>query len=538
MSDLLQSDHLPSWDPWASLTRTRLAALHANTSHPTRADIESEIYRIQTALHSFLELLNQPSHGVPLLSLHDEIIVEILLHVRDAGVRDKNGSCDNPDHRNVAVWFSFSHVCRRMRDIALNTPALWTDVSNLHGDRLLTTFLPRSQRMALSLRLQSVGGRNFDATDLRRISHLRLTLNEKGELPLDCVPLLKTLHIDTSSVSLPEWAFLSAPPPPLIPPHLYSMHITARPYPWEYSIYNGLTNLVLSTMRDTPFTLVQVQNLFARMHRVETIVIRDVDIDRTDAQNDARVELPSGLRSMRLEYSFSFRNTHSHPLLPLRTRARSGTCLSIWLKSLFKAVYIEDLLDQQVFDPVASRYPSKLRVQIILDGRSRRVALSYWYTSAVHRATPPDFEMQCLLHGLPTTQGNFLLEVQKRHIDNLSFYSDYHRSESLNLLTTFLLALSSVHTVHSTPHALACALSSVSLPLNADDAFENQLGSLHALHLQADPLDDTLKALEFLGVIARWLRAREDVGLAKVEVHVDAKLEEVLGGIAVEELAG
>ncbi|KZV73584.1 hypothetical protein PENSPDRAFT_749991 [Peniophora sp. CONT] len=528
----------PDCDPWASLTRTRLAALHTNASHPTRADLESEIYRIQTALHSFLELLNQPPHTPPLLSLPDETIVEILLYVRDAGVRDRNGLCENPDHRNMAVWFSFSHVCRRMRDIALNTPALWTDVSDLHGNRLLATFLPRSQCMALSLRLRCITQKSLDRDDLGRISHLRATLTEEGNFLLPRVPLLETLYVDTSSIStLLHGEFL--PAPSSIPPHLYSMHLIMRPYPWECSIYDGLTNLVLSTATIRLwFTLVQVQNLFARMNRVETVVIRDIDISQTGT--DLHVELPSRLRSMYLEYSLW--NARQEVVLPLCICPRLGTRLSICLKTDFRPPVIRDTLYQLVFDEAAGQYPSKLRVQIIPDGKLWYGALSYWYTSAVHPHTVPDFKIQFQVIYLPFIWYKFLLEVQQRHIDNLSFYSDYPLSLSDNLpsreFAALLLTHSLVHTVHSTPHAFACLVSSASLPLNADDAFENQLGSLQTLHLRADPLDDTSKALEFLGVIARWLRAREDVGLAKVEVHVDERLKEVLGGIAVEELAG
>ncbi|KAJ7608417.1 hypothetical protein FB45DRAFT_387299 [Roridomyces roridus] len=104
------------------------------------------------------QLCGSPDVGgrvdIPAFSLPPELVSEIFLHCLPRHP-------DLPPVTGLESPFTLSHICRKWREIALSTPALWRGISvTLDGCRggrreldLLKTYLSRSGCMPLSIRL-------------------------------------------------------------------------------------------------------------------------------------------------------------------------------------------------------------------------------------------------------------------------------------------------------------------------------------------------------------------------------------------------
>ncbi|KZV73589.1 hypothetical protein PENSPDRAFT_749995 [Peniophora sp. CONT] len=516
-------------DPWAALARTRLAALHVDGSHPSREILRAELLQIRACLDPFLDLLNDTSHTVPLLALPNELIADILLHLRDSHAR-----------KDKTPWFFVTHVCRRIRNIALGTAALWTEVSDQYGRRILLDFLRRSKDLPLRMDLRYKTILYRDRDGMERVAYLRLTgtLDVTRQLLFQHLPALETLHFNTPSYF---GHVLQGNPWPdrselLIPPNLQSLHMDGTPFPWSCPIYDNLSSLTLTDIHHSQyFNLDAARDLFARMRRIETIVLADVDINTTNYRPNERIELPPTLRSLQMTYRKV--KTQTFPLMPLHG-FRPGLHVSVELSSdIIRTydAYLSVMLSRQVFDTVRP-HPCKLRVDLSMDSAKMwYITLAYSYGSDNGIFSSSLFKIRFPLGSeLSPDELGHLVKLQGEHITTLDFYLVHYLDHSRKPPEIFyswsklLVALSSTHTMSSTP---------CSFQLVCFAADEYQLADLRTLHLGADPLDDPSVAMKRLAHISRWLRRREDIGLAKVNVHVDEKLMEVLGGVTVEELA-
>ncbi|KAJ7866337.1 hypothetical protein B0H13DRAFT_2670765 [Mycena leptocephala] len=175
------------------------------------ADPPAQISHLERSLSSALregKILAQErldSYKYPVLTLPNEIVSEIFMHFL-------------PNHRFPPLTGLFSptlltHICRRWREIALSTPALWSAIGASYDDgiplkqkaHIFDIWLKSSQFRPLSL--QIIG------TDVAKIlgvlvphrarwEHLELECSSLSHLPVVVegpMPLLRHLHLELDS---------------------------------------------------------------------------------------------------------------------------------------------------------------------------------------------------------------------------------------------------------------------------------------------------------------------------------------------------
>ncbi|VDC03999.1 unnamed protein product [Peniophora sp. CBMAI 1063] len=531
----------PDTNPWAALALSRIASLPVDHGlNPSRGTIERELSRLREAQRPFLDMLNTGTYA-PLLSLPDELIADILLYVRDARVKDRKPRCEDLGHRNVAPWYSFAHICRRLRSIALGTPMLWTDVSDFDGRPLLEEILPRSRGLRITLHLEH--GTVLDIADLKRVSRLQLTGDVRdAQGPLgQPLPALETLWANTRSY--PDFStreFLPHIPMERIPPRLSTLHIDGKPFPWDCAIYDNLTHLQMACVAE-PLTAAELRDLFSRMHRIHTIGLDGVDLLRTENPNDGMIELPSTLQHMFMSYE----RQYSTPRLPLRVHVRPGTEVVIHLSARTLSrhtTFQRDLLSRHIFEDPAHDGPYALSVSIGQDKGDSLwgVELGYWRT-LFSPASPPLFALQLPFQSAFADEQSLLLERQAQRVTGLvlriSFPDDSDSPEQeYGAWARFFLGLSAVQELFCSLRTLEYVLSHAGL-LDPDTTLaDHPYHNLRVLHLQVDPHGDAVQADKLISKIGNWLDARRKVGLEGVDVRVEDKLREVLGDASIEEL--
>ena len=116
---------LPSTFPcnsadWVQYYRTRLTPRQSHESlRDHRLRLEDDIAQLERTLVSAKELRNS---SAPVLTLPDEVILEILFVLRDSySVHDRD--------TEPPAWGACTAICRRIRRIALGSPNLFTQLS-------------------------------------------------------------------------------------------------------------------------------------------------------------------------------------------------------------------------------------------------------------------------------------------------------------------------------------------------------------------------------------------------------------------------
>ncbi|KAJ7908881.1 hypothetical protein B0H13DRAFT_1715160 [Mycena leptocephala] len=170
-------------------------------------DLESQILHLERSLSALREekILVQErlaSYKYPVLELPSEIVSEIFMHFLP----------DYPLFPPLTGLLSptlLTHICRRWREIALGTPALWSTIKSYHDDRDISldmhhikTWLNRSRCCPLSLQF----GRGDPRLDITQVLKTVVPHRARWE-HLDCY--LPPSHIPIIDGPMPLLRFLA-----------------------------------------------------------------------------------------------------------------------------------------------------------------------------------------------------------------------------------------------------------------------------------------------------------------------------------------
>ncbi|TDL22601.1 hypothetical protein BD410DRAFT_788415 [Rickenella mellea] len=161
--------------------------------------------------------------------------------------------------RESSLWLHITHVCRRWRHIALDSPSLWTSISlSQYRPNELAAFLKRSKcsPLTVSLRASSKTDNQVIVTllceNLPRIREIHLIDEDRSwaeSLDLDTIfstpsPCLEQLDVAFSyKRNLPTFTFGSNYPA------LKRLKVDRHPLQWNPSSIGGLQELVLKDIR-------------------------------------------------------------------------------------------------------------------------------------------------------------------------------------------------------------------------------------------------------------------------------------------------
>ncbi|KZV68592.1 hypothetical protein PENSPDRAFT_754036 [Peniophora sp. CONT] len=170
-------------NPWDQVVRTRLTARQASeTLSNHRQRMEDDVEHLQRALVLAMELRNS---SAPILTLPDEVILQIFLAVRDLFY---------PLPRHVeklpsSSWLVVAAVCRRLRRVAMASPGLHTCVSSrILSKRLVMRELDLSYPLDINL---DVGAPHDNIASVTILNYFRL----HGHRIRSC-----SMQVDTNSV--------------------------------------------------------------------------------------------------------------------------------------------------------------------------------------------------------------------------------------------------------------------------------------------------------------------------------------------------
>lgn len=410
-------------------------------------------------------------------------------------------------------------------------------------------FILRSRDQPLSVSLNS---NTVMSEDIRnRVAELRLTedltRSRRRTFPLSQPhPALKCLHVGLQALleyyDIVE-SFLPDPGPNLVFSNLSDLHINITPFPLSSSIYDNLVHLTLTNLEEHVwFSLNELQNLFSRVHRIETIVMDGVDLLydlRYGWFHPGRVQLPTTLHSIRMSYNCAMN-------LPQLIKPRKGVHVGLRLTGEAPLIDLRTLRARQLAEEAP---PSTLRVYTSADHegdapkpRARDsvrwlVTLSFWQdtvdpSEAITALQLPEFEIQ------HTLQSSFdLLDgASSLHITILEFVICLPEDTLAPRWSGLVERLPSLHTLHSTPLSLGFLLCTIPPPctlFDDHDLSSQPLGRLREVHLSPDVGMKLELALKHLAVLEDWLRKRREAGFADINIHVVGSLRALLDSTSV-----
>ncbi|VDC06102.1 unnamed protein product [Peniophora sp. CBMAI 1063] len=218
-----------------------------------------------------------------ILSLLPELTVVIFSHL----VR-----VDPPQASHTGMrlgWINVTHVCRNWREVALDYPLLWTELSGELGPRWLDAFFQRSQECLVTLNkfdyyhnrvrlldkllpptLHRIQNLTIEQTPSRYVRAL-LTSRPAPELRefhficrhAETEPFIAYLEMDTSTSTLPELFAGDAPRLQKLTLH----HVCF--FPWNSSAIAGLTSLRLTYVKLSAWETREIISSLQRMWRLE-----------------------------------------------------------------------------------------------------------------------------------------------------------------------------------------------------------------------------------------------------------------------------
>ncbi|KAJ7817959.1 hypothetical protein B0H13DRAFT_2292657 [Mycena leptocephala] len=175
--------------------RTRIADLGAQISHLERS--LSALREEKTLAQERLD-----SYKYPVLTLPNEIVSEIFIHFLPAHP-------DYPPLINLLSPNLLTRICRRWREIALNTPTLWSAITSSYNDgiplkqkhHIFDLWLKRSRSRPLSLQILGTDVAEILAAVVphrARWEHLELDGLSPSHLPIieGPMPLLRYLDLN------------------------------------------------------------------------------------------------------------------------------------------------------------------------------------------------------------------------------------------------------------------------------------------------------------------------------------------------------
>ncbi|KAJ7480736.1 hypothetical protein FB451DRAFT_1238322 [Mycena latifolia] len=198
------------------------------------------------------------SYVYPVLTLPNEIMSEIFVHFLPVYPR-----C--PPHTGCLSPTLLTHICRKWREIALTTPALWRAISLTYYSNegrqipILESWLGRSGRLPLSLDMEDlfvpITKECLELLVLHstRWEHIKLAVEAPADLLTiqSMMPLLRQLELYVAGGgSLPSPASYREVP------RLRSATLWDFPYPADFLPWSQLTSLTLVCQSPTEFTAV------------------------------------------------------------------------------------------------------------------------------------------------------------------------------------------------------------------------------------------------------------------------------------------
>ncbi|KAI0317266.1 hypothetical protein OF83DRAFT_155940 [Amylostereum chailletii] len=176
---------------WLSVARERGLMDQPVSGSPTCEEVDEDIANLKNVL--YLMLRHRNTHYPPISRIPPEILLLIFRLLHDGSTKDLCSQLfdDNPSRpKSHSTWISVTHVCRQWREVALNSPFLWTDIFCPMFPRLWTEeIIKRSSETLLACYLRAREGSN-DKIGLKRPHKVRVK-----SIWRKCVPRLQDLHI-------------------------------------------------------------------------------------------------------------------------------------------------------------------------------------------------------------------------------------------------------------------------------------------------------------------------------------------------------
>ncbi|KZV69093.1 hypothetical protein PENSPDRAFT_652675 [Peniophora sp. CONT] len=305
MDSLNEESSNSSWELIETLWRS-------NGNLPTDARLarldHSVLRKLAVQLNELQVYRNQ---RVPFLLLPEEILLEIMFCVRDVApvLIDREQPWVRPPLRSSKSWFSIVQVCHHLRVIALNSKALWSQLSDVTMlPSHIEVGLAHSGRIPLHLHL---AGRYVDDC---RIAELASSVNAKRVLSMilelsdprsvnwdgqDAERIDRRVLAKLRRFSeLTDLTIVSSPGDPdgvitwpLVrhaPPKLHTLRLNGAAFFWSHTIYEDLVHLRLHELREGCSPDVQsLGALFRCLRRIEVL-----EFDRTDVFEDEDLDDP------------------------------------------------------------------------------------------------------------------------------------------------------------------------------------------------------------------------------------------------------
>lgn len=354
-------------DPWSELAQARLFTRPTGvTSREHKLYLDNEVRHLELVLAQARELRNSET---PLLSLPEELLLQILVFRRVAALSDAQGADQVPDWEKIRrecirckpgpryLWISTANVCRWLRDVA-RSPIFSSEVSDFTlPPAVIENVLKRSASAPLDIslshaysssrrsafkvlqfiernrsRVQSltlIHPHHDDDLALQLIGNLGLFQNLQ-HLSIDIYigPNTRSfiIPVDSQAQTVADWT---------PPSSLTSLRLERTAFPWNCAIYDNLVQLTLSVIR---LPLDDMLDLFKRMFSkavLERLVFHHVDLDcgRIELQEAQRLDYETrrGLKE-KLKRELIEKNLH-HFHLPVSLK--SWTLIATGNSSLF-----------------------------------------------------------------------------------------------------------------------------------------------------------------------------------------------------------
>ncbi|KAJ7827567.1 hypothetical protein B0H13DRAFT_2439228 [Mycena leptocephala] len=176
------------------------------------ADLDAQISDLERSLSALREekMLVQErldSYKYPVLEIPNEIVSDVFLHFLPSYP-------SFPPLTGLLSPTLLTHICRRWREIALSTPALWTALNGTNVAAILAAAIPHRARWE-HLELNNLSPSHLPILEcsMPLLRHLDLSLSDSSAVATEVfAPLLRTVvlsDVAASSVILP-WARLTS----------------------------------------------------------------------------------------------------------------------------------------------------------------------------------------------------------------------------------------------------------------------------------------------------------------------------------------
>lgn len=203
-----------------------------------------------------------------------EILCEIFLQLRSLFVLPVHGP---PNAIPAHAWITVTHVCRQWRDIALNSPTLWTSISCKQPD-CINAFIERSRQAPLDItrdhldRKNAAGALGYLLRERNRWRTFECTVPILEWNDIDDAPQLEELRL-VGALRTPP---MSTPTPPSFPSlRLHRVGLVSMPYSFMENLLkrDSITNLSLENVipRQTLATWLDVLSLLPALEELKLV---------------------------------------------------------------------------------------------------------------------------------------------------------------------------------------------------------------------------------------------------------------------------